>query len=151
MTDDLVGLFVLGGGALSVVSPTGGRVLMNRAGRASDAVIELAKHDERVEAWLRRFLTGSRYMVLGNVVAEVVVAVGVDRGIVPPTSPLTGTIQPEIAATMDMYRAMQAELDQQRAEAEAAEAEAVRAAQQQSANGTPTQPVYEQPAPVGGE
>ena len=134
MGEDLVGIIALGGTALSFFSPTGGQVLVNRAPRATDALLELADRDERLCSFLRRFLARARYAALGEVLGEVVIAVGVDRGVIPPWSPITLTIQPEIQTTVERIRQEQAQAQAQAAAQAVAEAQR-QAAQQPAANG----------------
>lgn len=130
MTEDLMGLVAMGGFALSFISPTGGNVLMNRAPRATEALIELAKRDARLQSFLVRFLGRARYAALMEVAVEVALGVGVDYGVVPAQSPLLRPIETEVQQTMEMVAQMRQAQAQAQAEADAAEAQAAAAAQQ---------------------
>jgi hypothetical protein len=145
MQDDLTGLFAMfGAGMGMVLSPTGGRVMMNRAPKAAGALIDMARHDPRLAAFLERFLARARFAALGEVVGEVVIAVGVDRGVIPPTSPITTTIQLENAETIQQVRAEQQAQAEMQAQAEALEREAAARAAAQRASAAPPMGV---PAP----
>jgi len=153
--EDLLGLVAMGGFVLTFVSPTGGNVLINRASRATDALVELAQRDRRLAAFLHRFLARARYAALLEVGAEVVIGIGVDYGVVPAASPIAKPIEAEVAETIAMVNAVREQQMQAQAQADQAEAAAAaQAAQPAPAAATPHGPapngVTPEPAPIAG-
>jgi hypothetical protein len=124
--DQLAAQLLFLGGALAMVRPITGAVLMDRSERAASDVMQIAARNPRVLAIVKALVQWSVYADAAELGFELLIANGLDAGRVPPDHPITTPIRafiPDDAA--EQWRQRQAEAQQQREAAERADTGAV--------------------------
>lgn len=80
------------GAIAHLAMPVTGTVMISRAPTTADALIRIARRDERVRNALLAMLRYSAYAELAMVLGAIVLAVMVDRGQLPPEHPVAGIL-----------------------------------------------------------
>lgn len=95
---------VLVGMGLQVGMPLTGLVVVNRADKMGEELAILAERNPAVRRILERLVLVSGFATLGFVVKDVVVAAGVERGVIATDHPLAGSIQEEIKIVVEVQQ-----------------------------------------------
>lgn len=95
---------VLVGMGLQVGMPLTGLVVVNRADKMGEELAILAERNPAVRRILERLVLVSGFATLGFVVKDVVVAAGVERGVIAMDHPLAGSIQEEIKIVVEVQQ-----------------------------------------------